>query len=831
MAKKNRLTKSKTLYTIKKRHSTTNNGIIYENDHVTIVPNDGLYDDGMALFSDSNFLYRVDSPKSNKKRHVRGEYIKPEETRIYWTLNDLNSNTSISEESKIVLKPNYSSLRDFAYYGSAIELVKASVTDIIKKTSPDYKVTDEIWETLDNFQKVLLNKDTNPIYKAVFETPYSNDKGHFYENKSYVWPSNNGRLDVESSAFQNYLSSLITLAMYHDGYDSDNIWRMMTHESIKNLDWTYSDNSNSEIDDFDSNGIASMLRIYGRHFDDIKLAIDNIKHSNSISYNGKNNVPDYFLTDKVESDGWVAKHVAQFENTTTDNITYGETNLYFKDKNGGYVNSNFQRRLALSSNYIQSLKGTRRGIEAILGLFGYKEDETLPKMGTYSIDEYTYITKNYLSYDVSSYIRNYVENVSEVYDNYMEGYPVALIESKDAKNEDVMYLVPWYHKNKNYSYPFYFQSKGGWGKRNSKDVKLDITNVTKISQVPIYGETQPYMKFVNNIDEMLSILHTELFVDIICYVTDISDIQYKYERGPDDYVDDFIENCSHYFSLKNIALSSRCGFVLNDLYECYGWKNISINEIENGSSLDAERVIYMETLISKSEGNNPHSGNGNYDDGDEYLENFRELFKGLREDNAFENLEYDYQNGLLDDNIEVKEGYELVRDGRYGFDIEILKDNEKCAYFHDLNKSLFLGKDRNKIDEINVTNWNSKKYVDKINFPDTPSKTNLNVSDESQANGIINVKKIVITFNDNDTKYQKEYRKYLEDVVFNYLEEMIPSTAILEYKFTSDVHNAIAISTYIDNLNSYTRIRAAHVAVDNDNNINVWREDSTLIDK
>ena len=132
MAKKDKLIKSKSIYTIKKQHTVTNNGIIYENDHVTIIPNDGIYDDEMALFSESNFKYKIDTTQSSKKRHNRGEFIKPEggsgET---WTLSTLSATTAPTEESTIVLKPNYNSLKDFAYYGSAVELIRATVNDIV----------------------------------------------------------------------------------------------------------------------------------------------------------------------------------------------------------------------------------------------------------------------------------------------------------------------------------------------------------------------------------------------------------------------------------------------------------------------------------------------------------------------------------------------------------------------------------------------------------------------------------------------------------------------------------------------------------------------------
>ena len=395
MAKKDKLIKSKSIYTIKKQHTVTNNGIIYENDHVTIVPNDGIYDDEMALFSESNFKYKINTTQSSKKRHNRGEFIKPEgDTGETWTLGTLSAATVPTEESTIVLKPNYSSLKDFAYYGSAVELIRATVNDIVSRfpggisyygkgkaplviktgstsyylvsnefdidcwtggglissgtvknpmrilaasymnyvgsdgkdisaPSPNitgncpnsiigtvtvggktlsifmdgegkkYLVTtsdngggviikpkqsfiDEFWSTMDDFERVLLNRDTSPVYKAVFETPYFDETGYYYENKSYVWPTVNNdgfTPDVTTGAFQGYLESLISLATFHDEFDSDNIWRMMTHESIKNLDWTFNTrkgDDETDLSDFDTKGIGAMLRIYGRQFDDIK---------------------------------------------------------------------------------------------------------------------------------------------------------------------------------------------------------------------------------------------------------------------------------------------------------------------------------------------------------------------------------------------------------------------------------------------------------------------------------------------------------------------------------------------------------------------------------
>ena len=926
MAKKDRLIKSKSIYTIKKKHAVTTDSIIYENDYVTIVPNDGIYDDEMALFSDSNFKYRIDTQTNEKKRHVRGDYLKPNDKQEFWTLADI-SGTTESEESRIVNKPNYSSLKDFAYYGSAVELIKATINDIIlrfpgglyygtesvngqnlvlndfeidcwtdadgvssasvknpmrmlsvsymnyttsemnvdendevtitkptitfngktcpnsvigtvkigndtlsiymdgegkkhllgSKSSgliirPKKKFIREFWNTLDDFERVLLNRDTTPVYKAVFETPYSNENGYYYQNKSYIWPTVNNdgfTPDISSGAFQGYLESLISLASFHDEYDSDNIWRMMTHESIKNLDWTFineTDGEEKDMSDFETKGMGAMIRIYGRQFDDIKRAADNIKASNSITYDEKNNVPDYFLSDAIENNGWEAQHVAPFN-----------------EDDSAKANIAFQRRLALSSNYIQSLKGTRRGIEAILGMFGYKNSEVdgATGVGTYTITEYVAVAKKEVSYEEASQIRamggEYLNGDENT--NFMKGYPVVPVKYGN-NDEEKYYLIPWFDKNEKYDHPFYFQEKGGWGKMSSKNIKLskDITTATTISG-NIYGETLPYMRFANSVDDMLSMEYTTLFDGTVCYVTDISRIDKEYNPNKNDGW--AAENASHYFILKNKILSSYCGFVGNDLYNCYGWKNITKEEIYNASSEDGMKVLYLESLIAEYKGNNPHVGYGQYDDGMSYLDKFKILFA----DN-FENGVYDH---LEETNNEL-----YAKIPKFGFEIsEPIADNKKCAYYHYYEGEGTTnddGKDDTTNDEEkdDTTNtgsnpnnpqsggfpnfsWNSSIYKT-IKFPDTPSSST-GPADETQANGVINLKNIFIEFDINNNS---EMKSYIQNVVLKYLEPMIPSTAIVEYGFKETAKMAMVGDTIMAEDGNIIEIpNAAHIMYKN----------------
>lgn len=935
MAKKDKLIKSKSIYTIKKQHAVTNNGTIYENDHVTIVQNDGIYDDEMALFSESNFKYKINNTHSSKKRHNRGEFIKHEgPSAETWTLSTLSAATTPTEESTIVLKPNYNSLKDFAYYGSAVELIRATVNDIVMRfpggisyyganaplvieekgtkyylvsnefdidcftegtialgsvknpmrvlaasymnyvdssgsaltSGPTVKINgscpnsvvgtvkiggktlnvfldgegkkylvttnnsstgviikpkqtfiDEFWSSMDDFERVLLNRDTTPIYKSVFETPYFDETGYYYQNKTYVWPTVNNdgfTPDVTTGAFQGYLESLISLATFHDEYDSDNIWRMMAHESIKNLDWTFNTrkgDDETDLSDFDTKGIGAMLRIYGRQFDDIKRYADNIKSTNTLSYDEKGNAPDYFLSDTIENDGWEAQHSSPFDGEVTNVIKAGTGTsaytLYVSGKTTGYVNSTFQRRLALNSNYIQSMKGTRRGIETILGMFGYEPDSSTTattKAGFFNINEYVVVTTSGLSYDEGCEIRSYGDNPYEDDDfpHLMYGYPVAVVQ---PSNENIpSYMVPWYNMGKNSK--FYFQGKGGWGKRASKIINLSkLTGLTELSgdTISIYGETQPYMRFAKNIDEMLGQNKSELYEGIICYVTDISTIERDYELGSGEN----LEDCSHYFALQNVMLSTKCGFLSNDLYNCYGWKNITNAEISGATTNEGKMVLYLESLITDYKGNNPHVGYGKYDDGSEYLEHFTHVFKET------------FEMGLFDQWKEEEPGvYESA--ATFGFTICEMLDNKKCAYYHDYSASdVWVGSG-----ETISSGWNSF-IVTGVSFPDTPSAITADISDETQANGIINIKKLVINFGINKNSHLKNY---IQNVVMKYLEQMIPSTAILEYRFD----NVFTIGATGGNLGSgsFKFVRTAHAAITKDDDtITVWREYPTPI--
>ena len=121
--------KVKSDYTLlRKKSQLTSKGDVYENDLMTITPLDTLFADGQEIiYSDSNFKFSTRVDKDLKKKHSKTAWLKNKNGEEEWTFGDIDS-APISDESKIRIKPDYSSLRDFAYYGSAVDMVRGTLS-------------------------------------------------------------------------------------------------------------------------------------------------------------------------------------------------------------------------------------------------------------------------------------------------------------------------------------------------------------------------------------------------------------------------------------------------------------------------------------------------------------------------------------------------------------------------------------------------------------------------------------------------------------------------------------------------------------------------------
>ena len=458
---------------------------------------------------------------------------------------------------------------------------------------PKKEIVEEYFRTCDDFTYVILDRVSKPIYTAVFETPKETETGYIYDMVSYTWPSLLGGYNPDlSGPYYSYVESLIELSEYYDEFHCDNMWRSLTHEAIKTLDWTYISNSDGDMQDMstiDTSRIEPITKIYGRQFDDLKLYADNIKSINTITYNQKSNTPDYTLTDALNNSGWETKTLK----ITSDNKI--RTNTLYPGLTSGYTasdaNNEFIRRLKLNSQYLFSVKGTRKGLDAMLSMFGFTPDE-------YKIREYVCVftgttdqwphfcdsTKNKkfaypLAKDIET-INKYKINFNAL-DPYAEycGIPVAEVGYwKDG--EDYSYIVPWYSQGKTYDDGLYFQMHGGWGKRDKMDIDLEIApnvkSITGTDTIPLYMETQARLKFAKDFDELLQEAFASSNTHDVFYVTDISTMQDDYKTKPGEN----ITGASHYFILENNELKQFLGYSSGySGSQKYGWRSIKNSEI------------------------------------------------------------------------------------------------------------------------------------------------------------------------------------------------------------------------------------------------------------
>lgn len=441
---------------------------------------------------------------------------------------------------------------------------------------PNLEVVDSFFEELDGFQSLMLQRDTNPIYKMELLTPIDTKKGYVFTLRDYIFPVRNGwNLDIDGFSYSRYLSNLSAASRIYDELFSDNLYRSMTHEAIKNFDWTYTrEYTDGEEEDYVSGGtrITNLIRLYGRGFDDIKRYADGITFTQNVTYDGNNNIQESLIKSKLENDGWVIK------TTIPTGKESEKVPVLFYGNNKGYTYTEahqiFLRNLFLNSKHILRAKGTKRAIEMVIGLFGIDRS-------WYDLKEYVY-TVSPITNNIDTIIElNRNKNViRQNYDYDYEGILVRELYDLDENNNKVnRRLYPWYQNGAVYDGDVVFQSKGGWGKYN-------LNGNTR------YRETSSYINVVSEFNDLTSLPIKSLNVGDIYYVSNAHGYP------------------SNFFKLANV---DNCRVIGDG-----GWENVTSDDPD---------VAYLKEIVDENAGNNPHVGYGNYDGGEEYLDYIRTIFK------------------------------------------------------------------------------------------------------------------------------------------------------------------------------------------------------------
>ena len=639
---------------------------------------------------------------------------------------------------------------------------------------PKEEIIEEYFRNLKGFEKQILTRKTKPLYTNYFITPIEYDLGFLYYKRTYTWPSNGYCIDITSPLYLDFVSKLGNLAALYDELWTDNLWRRMTHEAIKNYDWTYTREFSEGEEEDNVNGgerMHKVINIIGRVFDDIKLSIDTIKRNNTLTYNGDRNMPNALISDKLELKGWdIYSTIPNYENEDGIIVSASEETItqevLNKVKNDVEVNNRkiypdkwyptsnpdkitfadvdieFMRRLLMSTKRIWQTKGTRHSIDMVMGMFGYGNmDEEHPN---YTIKEtYRTVTPKEYGEEETGFGDTIVRlNASKtndlLYDEDASGIPVgsfAIFEknARTGKQEPTTYLIPFYDQGKIYDGNLYFQTKGGWCyHKDGEETEVDISKWT---------ETLSYLHVVSQISDLLNVHPNSVKNGDIYYVVNVNDYMEYAETA--DYT-----LYSHFF-------------VLEDDYnpESFSsWTNINLDENFYEESADfseedaakyteySKKANYLDSIVPYNIGNNPHVGYGKYDMGDEFFEYMKQPFKySFDGHNNFETIEdlqeaegisfEDLSDNIFKDKIEDK--------------IQIIADSE------DLN-------------EITVSSYGGKKDLKYKEYKLEKIK------DMIKTNYYLNSKVIYLKNEINNN----EYKKYFLNVIIKYLMQVIPSTAI-----------------------------------------------------
>lgn len=564
---------------------------------------------------------------------------------------------------------------------------------------PKQEWIEKYFANLSGFDAILLRRDSKPLYSNVFATPVEDGINWRWVKRTYTLPSDKfGCVDISSPRYTSFLSSMIELAAVMDERYCDNLYVNMTHEAIKNFDANRAAVNNIQDTEDVIAGQARMrdiLHIIARIFDDIKRSIDGFKMVNKVSYNGYNNVPDALLSDKLELLGWDV--VTTLLPAANSDYNAGTEKWYptqdrtklTKEK----TDIEFMRRLLLATNTIAKWKGTRHGIEMMMALFGLKLDED------YEISETYYSPKMLTEGEIQTTVEEIVQHnleksnalMEDVEDNPLTGCPL-----KTITVDGITKFYPYFDPKKTYdNTDVYYQSKGGWPK-----------------------ETMSQMRVAENFTSLFALNPRSVSVKDVFYVTNIMDFDnYRNVQNTDGTTAWDTVSEGEYTHLFILTRRS------NDL-TANVWKPIVLDkEYTDAKHKEYQtRVAKIASIVSYNKGNNPHTGFGVYDNGQEYINFLKKPFYSMNFDNNEEFREKGWN------------------DTQWG----VAKHDRKLWRVNDNNE---------------LTNGTTKYKVTDYT--------------------LVNDKNITLSLKDKGTIF----RQYWDDVIYRYVSQVIPSTAILTIDF------------------------------------------------
>ena len=605
-------------------------------------------DDFVDVSEDGKILHKLSNPFAINlldEKEIFGEYENPmryiRETFDDYLINNESINTygvelsfddcyeknqwyyndSDKKSERYIAKITINNSNIIYGYQVGKEIVYMTADDITIK--PKEEIIEEYFDNLTGFERQLLNIKSKPLYSNTFITPVEGNLSYKYVNRIYTWPTVcDYCLDIETAKYGSFIEKLLNMATIYDELWCDNLYGRMTHEAIKNFDWTYTRDciDGEEQDNIDGgNMMQKILHLIGRIFDNIKNHVDGIKYSNNVSYNGFNNMPVALLSDKTEMLGWDTKSIIPSDVVNNSGIIgLNEDDFINKNKIEWYNTTNvdsvntattdieFMKRLLLSTKRIFSSKGTQESIEMVMALFGLGRDVDYTLTEQYYLAEAKEDTDNHLEdiyYEVN---KKYSQYESGDYDNEITAFSNVTLNKISFNGNK--YIIPFYNKNEIYSNEIYFQGKGGWGYSGAKD--------KKDKGFP-HLETVSYLNVVADVESLTQVSPMEIKKGDIYYAVNLEDYPINYSSDG--------KNVTHFFYFNSENY---------DTENYSSWTNIPSDALNNEGStkydedmrIAADRARYLYDIVNTNLGNNPHIGYGRYDNGQDYINKMSKPF-------------------------------------------------------------------------------------------------------------------------------------------------------------------------------------------------------------
>lgn len=328
---------------------------------------------------------------------------------------------------------DYSDLGDFIELKVNSDISSSISTNNVFLIKPISSEIEKFFKNLSNFEKTLLNRNSSPIYSASFYYNMIDEFGiTINTEKTVTWPVVDGyNIEFDSEEYIDYVTKLIEISENSDVTDSDIISRMLISNSILEFDTV--PNVIGELEVKEGQKINSLLKIYGRNFDEVKQYIDGISFANVVTYDDINNTPNELLSSLANTLGWDVFNISSDFNFVSEFLSINDANLV---KNRIELQYEFWKRLILNTPWLWKSKGTRKGIEFLIKFLGIPD-------GLLIFNEYIYKVKNNLDVNEIQFILDNISGNTLTIDDLpitLDGFPKIPTNSNDM----------------------YFQKSGGW---------------------------------------------------------------------------------------------------------------------------------------------------------------------------------------------------------------------------------------------------------------------------------------------------------------------------------------------------------------------------------